>query len=283
MTIDLTQVADIFDALSRQIRSSAMGEPKTKALVLASAAGGIKKLQSVLGVQVDGIFGPASETALRLVDVDVLINGMIAPAAPAPLPPPPTPTDPVQPPPSNPYTAEYESDYNSMTIRPNWMAEIQTIAHRIQQNAGRYQLVADNIGLTYWPLIGIIHNLESNINFTTHLYNGDPLSSRTVHNPVGRPITGNPPFTWEFSAIDALKYKGFDKWHDWSIPGMALMLEAYNGFGYRIRGMPSPYLWSGSSIYTRGFYTSDGHFDPNAVSKQIGGMTMLKYLSTQGI
>jgi lysozyme family protein len=64
---------------------------------------------------------------------------------------------------------------------------------------------------------------------------------------------------------------------------MAFMLEKYNGFGYRNHKIPSPYLWAGSSIYTKGFYTSDGVFDPEAVSRQIGGMTMIKYFFDQGI
>lgn len=115
------------------------------------------------------------------------------------------------------------------------------------------------------------------MNFNSHLYNGDPLTGRTVHVPAGYPINGEPPFTWEFAAADALRYEEWDKWHDWTIDGIAYLLEKYNGFGYRHRGVPSPYLWAGSNIYTKGFYVGDGVFDPNAVSKEIGGMTMLKY------
>jgi lysozyme family protein len=169
-----------------------------------------------------------------------------------------------------------------MVIDSHRLSEIQGIAHKIQQGMSRYQTVAEAVGVTYWPLIGIIHNLESGCNFNTHLYNGDPLTARTVRPPVGRPTTGNPPFMWAFSAIDALHQQGFDKWHDWSIIGMAYMLEKYNGFGYHLHGIPSPYLWAGSSIYTKGFYTDSG-FDPNLVSRQIGGMVMIKYFHDQGI
>ena len=52
--------------------------------------------------------------------------------------------------------------------------------------------------------LGIIHSLEAEFNFNTHLHNGDPLSAQTVHVPRGRPPTGNPPFQWLDSAIDAL-------------------------------------------------------------------------------
>ncbi len=284
-------MADTFDALSKLIRNPSMDVSQTKALIVACAVGGVRKLQAALGVKVDGVFGPVSKRALDLSNIDVIVGillGLETKPVPVPVPgpvttpPKPVPSDPPEPP-SNPYAAEYERHYNDMIIHPDRMAEIQGIAHKIQQNMSIYKGISDTIGLPYWPLIGIIHNLESSMNFTTHLYNGDPLSHRTTHTPIGHPATGNPPFTWEFSALDCLVYEGFDRWHDWSTVGMAYMLEKYNGFGYRTHGIPSPYLWSGSSIYTKGFYTSDGNFDPNAVSKQIGGMTMLKYLSTQGV
>lgn len=217
-------------------------------------------------------------------------NPVPIPTPPAPVPVPiptptpvPTPAPTPAPPATIPNAAEYAQFFTSMIIDTSRSTEIQTIAHRIEQGISRYKTVADAVGVTYWPLVGIIHNLESSGNFNTHLYNGDPLSHRTVNRPVGRPMTGEPPFTWEFSAIDALRYEGFDTWHDWTVLGMAYMLERYNGFGYRNHHVPSPYLWAGSSIYVKGFYTHDGVFDPNAVSRQIGGMTMIKFLFDQGI
>ena len=97
---------------------------------------------------------------------------------------------------------------------------------------------------TPWYVVGVIHALESSLNFGRHLHNGDPLTARTVQVPAGRPKTGQPPFTWEASASDALRYQGFDKWKDWSIPGTLFKLEGYNGFGYRDHhaDVPSPYL-----------------------------------------
>jgi hypothetical protein len=73
---------------------------------------------------------------------------------------------------------------------------------------------------------------------------------------------------------------GVNKWSDWSIPGLCYVLEGYNGWGYRLHHptVPSPYLWSYTTAYTRGKYVSDGHFDPQAVSKQPGAMALLKFL-----
>lgn len=57
---------------------------------------------------------------------------------------------------------------------------------------------------------------------------------------------------------------------DWSIGGLLTLLERYNGVGYVNRGLPSPYIWSGTDQYSKGKYVQDGVFDPNEVDKQLG-------------
>jgi lysozyme family protein len=54
--------------------------------------------------------------------------------------------------------------------------------------------------------------------------------------------------------------------------------ESYNGFGYRNRDIPSPYLWSFSDLYDTGLYVADGVFDPAVRSKQCGAAVLLKAL-----
>jgi lysozyme family protein len=120
--------------------------------------------------------------------------------------------------------------------------------------------------------------METGFRFDRHLHNGDPLSAKTVRVPKGRPISGNPPFSWEVSAKDAMEKMGYDRETDWSLSHILYLLEKYNGFGYRIKGLRTPYLWSYSNLYSTGRYVADGVFDPNAVSKQCGAATMLKAL-----
>jgi lysozyme family protein len=64
----------------------------------------------------------------------------------------------------------------------------------------------------------------------------------------------------------------------WDIPRMLYEAERWNGFGYRNRRVPSPYLWAGTQHYVQGKYTKDHTWDPNAVSKQIGVAPILKRL-----
>jgi lysozyme family protein len=181
---------------------------------------------------------------------------------------------------TNAHRRRYELLYESCLTRPNRKASVNVLAKKIRANRKRYEKVGRAVGVP-WYVVGIIHSLEASGNFTRHLHNGDPLSARTVHVPAGRPKTGKPPFTWEQSAIDALRGRGLGAWKDWSVPGTLYQLEAYNGFGYRDHhpNVPSPYLWSFSNHYTRGKYVADGRFSATAVSQQVGAALLLKQLA----
>jgi lysozyme family protein len=135
-----------------------------------------------------------------------------------------------------------------------------------------------------WYFVAVVHALEASCNFKCHLHNGDALTARTVQEPPNRPVSGSPPFAWEASATDALAMKKLDQIRDWSVPRMLYQLEAYNGFGYRIRHpeVLTPYLWSFSVHYTRGKYVADGTFSATAMSKQCGSAVLLRRLAELG-
>lgn len=174
---------------------------------------------------------------------------------------------------------EYIRLYQSTVIRQDKLPEIDNHAVQIIANKARYSAVESQINVP-WYFIGLIHTMESNRDFDTHLHNGDPLTGRTVRVPSGRPVDGNPPFTWEESALDALKQERLDQENDWSLPKMLFNLEAYNGWGYRLYhpSVLSPYLWSYCNHYTRGKYVSDGYFSAYTVSRQAGSAVILKRL-----
>jgi lysozyme family protein len=130
-----------------------------------------------------------------------------------------------------------------------------------------------------WCIVGILHQLECGGSFALHLHNGDPLTARTKQVPAGRPKGGRPPFSWEDSAIDALRYDGLHHVgaEGWASIGVTLdTLERYNGLGYRRRCIATPYLWGGSNHYERGKYIADGRFDANTVSRQTGAAVLLQ-------
>jgi lysozyme family protein len=137
-----------------------------------------------------------------------------------------------------------------------------------------------------WYVMGIIHYLDGGGQFNTHLLNGDPLSARTVNIPAGRPSSGQPPFTWEESAIDGLQLMGLDRDKDAfsSIGAILYTLEKLNGFGYRKNhNVKSPYIWACTDVYTGGRYVSDAEFDASVWVKYCGAAALLKTMQEQNL
>jgi lysozyme family protein len=171
---------------------------------------------------------------------------------------------------------EYQSLFDTCKIRVERADDANQIVDRIIKNESRYRITQAATGVP-WSVIALIHSLESSLNFSTHLHNGDPLTAKTTRVPQGRP-PGNAPFTWEESAADALQFDGLTSWQNWSIPGVLFRLEKFNGMGYRKKGISTPYLWSFSNHYSKGKFVRDGVFDENAVSQQCGAAVLLKIL-----
>jgi lysozyme family protein len=179
--------------------------------------------------------------------------------------------------------AEYQSLFDRCQIKTSKAVEVDRLVSTIIGNKPRYAGVGDPFGIP-WSVIAIIHHMECSQNFDEHLHNGDPLTARTIHEPCGRPSSGNPPFTWEGSAADALAFEGLTRWKDWSVPGILYSLEGYNGWGYRLYhpDVKSPYLWSGSNHYVSGKYVADGTWSESAVSRQCGAATLLRRIAEKG-
>ena len=183
------------------------------------------------------------------------------------------------------FTAALAKDYgdlfNRCEIAADKMTEVEGVVQRILHFQNCYAPIAAQSTVP-WYVIAVIHNMECGLSFAKHLHNGDSLERRTVNVPVGRPKTGEPPFTFEESALDALECDGLTKCNDWSIGGMCYTLEGYNGWGYRAHNVNSPYLWSYSNLYTRGKYIEDNQWSDTAVSRQCGAAVILRRISEHG-
>lgn len=145
--------------------------------------------------------------------------------------------------------------------------DFRSVAKRLVAAKDRYQAVSLRTGVP-WFLIAVIHEREASQLWDTQLGQGDPLNRVSRHVPRGR----GPFKTWEEGAFDALvncpPYAA--KWSDWTAGGALTLLEEYNGLGYAAKGIPSPYVWSGTDQYHSGKYIADHEFDPNAVDRQLG-------------
>lgn len=172
---------------------------------------------------------------------------------------------------------DYKTTYDTLLVHPDKIDDIARIIEKIKSHESRYKDVESKTTVPWWA-IAAIHYRESGMSWLRHLHNGDLLTERTVHVPKGRPLKGNPPFIWEESAIDALKMSWLSSAKDWSIGNALALLERYNGLGYKRKGLPSPYIWSWSSVYEKGKYVADGRFDPEVIDQQCGAALIIKSL-----
>lgn len=172
---------------------------------------------------------------------------------------------------------EYRRLWDSMQLTKRMESAGRHTAQKIFSGKERYQKIEAATGVP-WYVVGAVHAMESGCRWNCHLHNGDPLSRRTYHVPAGRPLTGKPPFTWEESATDAIMQKNWHQIDAWPIERVLFELERYNGWGYRRyhASVLSPYLWSGTTHYSRGKYVADGKWSSSAVSGQSGAAMLLK-------
>ncbi len=179
----------------------------------------------------------------------------------------------------------YRTLFQTCEIRGDKISEVKWDTDKLADPARRerYQKIEDEICVP-WYFAGIIHGMECAFDFNKHLHNGDPLRSRTVQVPKGRPAAWNPPTDWHSSAVDALRYDKFADLTDWDLPRMLYRWEAYNGWRSRLLyKINTPYLWSFSNHYTKGKFVADNVWDANAVSKQCGAAVMLKMIVQSGV
>ncbi|WP_316213682.1 hypothetical protein, partial [Bradyrhizobium sp. SZCCHNR3025] len=146
-------------------------------------------------------------------------------------------------------------------------------AKRLVAAKSHYQAVEKATSVP-WFVIAVIHERESSQSWLGSLAQGDPWNKVSIHVPAGR----GPFKNWEAAAIDALVNcpPHAARWGDWSAGGALTLLEQYNGLGYANKGVPSPYVWSGTNQYVSGKYIRDGIYAPNVVDQQLGCAGLLK-------
>jgi lysozyme family protein len=174
---------------------------------------------------------------------------------------------------------EYQQLWDTMKIVRD-AAELNRVATKIQLHKAVYVQVENATGVP-WQMIAVIHLREAGEldigRWQCVLHNGEHIVA------TGRKTTlvpeGCGPFaTWHDAAVHALKQKGFNKIKSWPISRTLWALEPYNGYGYRNKGLRSPYLWASTNHQQRGKYVRDRVFDPTIMDEQVGCAAQLKYL-----
>jgi lysozyme family protein len=147
-------------------------------------------------------------------------------------------------------------------------AAVRAAAKKAVANKARYLTVEKTTGIP-WFLIAALHERESSQDFGTYLGNGQSLKRRTTQVPAGRgPFTG--PNAWERGAIDALQLDGLTRVREWRLEKILFYCEKFNGFGAWQNGVPSSYIWAGTSIQQPGKWIADHKWSASYWDTQIG-------------
>lgn len=168
------------------------------------------------------------------------------------------------------------ADGLATTLDSSMTMEVETFRQLWAQNRSRYEAVAAETDVPA-PLIAAIHYRESSGDFGRYLHQGDPLGRPAVRVPTNIPVFHE----WHPAAVHAINMKGYirdsldlnAKTRD--PVAMATFAEAYNGLGYHNRGSASPYVYSGTDVYTGGKYVRDGVYSATAKDQQPGVMLMM--------
>lgn len=180
---------------------------------------------------------------------------------------------------SSPSFARLESGYAKLWAaiepEPEYLAAIKRICEAQLVHKATFQAVEHATGVPWW-WVAVTDQMEGGGGARTYLGNGQSLSRATTEVPAGRGPFAN----FVAGAVDALHLDDVDQVKDWSAERAAYQWESYNGWGYLHLPIEDPYLAAWSNKETPGKYTSDHHFDPNAMSQQPGALTILKVLTT---
>lgn len=174
---------------------------------------------------------------------------------------------------------EYKQLWDTMRIIRD-DAELTRVSDKIRKYKDVYLEVEKATGVP-WQMVGVIHEREAGEQdigrFKGVLHNGEMIvgtGKKTRLVPARR----GPFDTWHDAAVDAIKYEGFDKIKEWPVERQLWALEPYNGYGYRNKGIRSPYIWASTNHQQPGKYVADGVWSSTTMDTQVGCAALLRYL-----
>jgi len=167
----------------------------------------------------------------------------------------------------------YAQQWDAMAIKPGRLHEFESIAHHLVALKDHYVPIERATGVP-WYMIALLHMREASNDFSKGLAQGDRWD-RVSHN---KPICG--PFKSFFdSAVWALKHDGLTAIHDYRLEKQIYYHEIFNGLGYEMRNLPSPYIWGGTNQQRAGKYVKDGVFSRTEWDSQPGVAPIMKMMA----
>jgi lysozyme family protein len=175
------------------------------------------------------------------------------------------------------YDAEHQKLWDTMKIIRD-AQQLDATAKKIIAHKAVYEAVERDTGVP-WQLVAVIHIRESGLGdvgkFLKGIHNGQSWKIKATIIPKIGPFK-----SWHECALAALKRTGLSSVGkgNWTPAKMVSAAEPYNGYGYRNKGLRSPYLWASTNHQQRGKYVRDGVFDGSVMDTQLGVAAMLKFL-----
>lgn len=175
----------------------------------------------------------------------------------------------------------YDALIASATILDSVRVELGQTCLRLLRDKATYVEVAEATTVPAAVLMAWAER-EMSGNLKCYLGNGDPLNERTKHVPKNRgPFTG--PHAFLHGCFDALSLDGMTavarQAGGWSTSRFCYETESWNGWGYRYHGIPSPYLFGGTSVQKAGKFTEDNEFSPGVWDRQLGVLAIIQELA----
>lgn len=166
-------------------------------------------------------------------------------------------------------------------IRPECEHMLAVACSRLLRDKAVYQRIYEQTGV---PVAVLMALAEREMSGSLHCYfgNGQRLTMRTTIVPKGRGPFPDNIEGFIRGALDALHLDGLDQIaktsEGWSMPRFGYESELWNGFGYRARGIPSPYLVGGTSVQKAGKFVRDGVYDSSVMDPQLGTLAIVEEL-----
>ncbi len=173
------------------------------------------------------------------------------------------------------------------TTKPEFAPAVKKFKEVFQRQKKRYKKIGDICGMPP-ELIAVIHYRENTSDylketFGIYVHNGQKLGRKTTIHPAGLLFHDfDKAAEHAFSERKWLLKKYYLTADSKDIVAMMCFAETYNGLGYFRGGKISPYLYSGTNVYTSGKYIRDHVYDENAVDKQVGVYLLLNSILGSG-
>ncbi len=175
---------------------------------------------------------------------------------------------------------KYAQQIGAMRLDEDRRDDLDAICKTLLRKKDVYQLLSDRT-LNKIPVAFLMAIAYREMSGDTNCFlgNGQRLSLKTTIVPkVLGPWLQPYPENFLAGALVALRIDAIDQVSDWSLARATYESETLNGWGYLNHGLPSPYVFGGTSIQQKGKYTTDGHLDMSVMDSQLGTVAIMESL-----